>query len=125
MSNGEDFDRGKSAGEIAQRLKEHDQHFDRINGSMQEVAEALNGVKMTMQRMADAMDADRATVITTATALEKQREGTARAVEQTRIETRDRQERRWSPLARLSLIIGIVVGVVTIIVTVLAANGVI
>jgi glycerate kinase len=102
------YERGVSAGEIAQRLREHDQHFAKINGSMGDVARELHGLTLAVQRLGDAADADRATVITTATALEK--------ADQAR---RDTSERHWSPLTRLGIAAGIVVALATVITLVL------
>ena len=89
--NGGQYERGVIAGEIAQRLLEHDRHLDRVNGSMELVAHRLNGVEMALQRMADSMDADRATVVTTATALKNADDA-----------RRQNENRRWSPLARVA-----------------------
>jgi hypothetical protein len=95
------YERGVSAGEIAQRLHDHDRHFEKINGSMGDVARELHGLTLAVQRLGDAADADRATVITTATALEKA--GQAR---------RDSSESRWSPMAKTIAVIGVIAGVV-------------
>jgi hypothetical protein len=102
------FDRGVVAGEIAQRLRDHDRHLNKINGSMDRVADELAGIRLQMQRMADAMAADRATVVTTASAVEKERESTAQAVEKQRITRRDQAEKRWSPFARFAVALGAV-----------------
>jgi hypothetical protein len=114
------FDRGVAAGEIAQRLKEHDTHFARLNGHLGDVATRLSGIEMQMQRMADAMESDRATVVTTASAVEKERESTAQAVEKARMTQRDQSERRWSPLQRWGTVFGIVVAIASVVAIVLA-----
>jgi hypothetical protein len=88
------YERGVSAGEIAQRLKDHDRHFERLNGSLGDVARELHGLTLAVQRLGDAAEADRATVVTTATALEKQER-----------QRRDQSESRWSPAMRLTVII--------------------
>jgi hypothetical protein len=118
MDDSTAYDRGLAAGEIQARLNEHDRRLDKINGSMQAVATHLSTLTIQIQHIADAMAADRATVITTATALEKERDSTARAVEKTRIDTRDRTDRRWSPYTRIALVLGILVSVAIIIATV-------
>jgi hypothetical protein len=118
--NGSAFDRGVAAGEIAQRLKEHDKHFAQINGSMERVADELSGIKLQMQRMADAMSADRATVLTTAAAVEKERESTAQAVEKERTTLRDQAETRWSPLMRWGVFAGILAAIASVVAIVLA-----
>ena|SRR5450755_2912611 len=101
--NGSQFDRGVAAGEIAQRLKEHDKHFDKINGSMEKVAGNLAELALQMQRLADAAGADRQTVIVTAAALKDAEEA-----------RRDRTESRWSPLTRFGVFAGIVAAIATV-----------
>jgi len=103
------YARGVSAGEIAQRLSDHDRHFGKLNGSMDDVARELHGLTLAVQRLGDAADADRATVITTATALEK--------ADQAR---RDTSERHWSPLTRFGIAAGVVAAIATVIGVVLA-----
>jgi len=98
------YERGMAAGEIAQRLHDHDEHFATLNGSMGDVARELQGLTLAVQRLGDAADADRATVITTATALEK--------ADQAR---RDTSERHWSPLTRFGIAVAALAAVVTII----------
>ena len=112
--NGSQYDRGVAAGEISQRLKEHDQHFAKINGSIErqvetntrlrtELTESIATLTLAIQRMSDAMTANEATVIKTAAALKDAEEA-----------RRDRSETTWSPLTRLSLVIGIIAALATI-----------
>lgn len=112
--NGSQYDRGVAAGEISQRLKEHDQHFSKINGSIErqvetntrlrtELTESIATLTLAIQRMSDAMTANEATVIKTAAALKDAEEA-----------RRDRSETSWSPLTRLSLVIGIIAALATI-----------
>ena len=103
------YERGVSAGEIAQRLNDHDRHFAKLNGSMGDVAAELRGLTLAVQRLGDAAESDRATVITTATALEK--------ADQAR---RDTSERHWSPLTRFGIAAGVVAAMATVIAVVLA-----
>jgi ABC-type transporter Mla subunit MlaD len=114
--NGSSFDRGVAAGEISQRLKEHDKHFDQINGQMGRVADEqagtrveLAGIKMQLQRMADGLLADKATVATTAEAVEKERVSTAAVVEKERATGVRAAERRWTPLTRIGIAAGILI----------------
>jgi hypothetical protein len=95
------FERGVTAGEVAARLRGHDEHLARINGSVDRMADEqagtntrLDGMLMALQRLGDAAQSDRATVVTTASALEK--------AEQAR---RDKSETRWSPLARVLAVV--------------------
>jgi hypothetical protein len=106
-----DYDRGHEAGGIAERLANHDRHLEKINGSMDRVADRLTDLVQSnrdllliVQRLGDAADADRATAISLATALEKA--DTAR---------RDKSETQWTPLNRLIAVVvavAIVAGVI-------------
>jgi hypothetical protein len=108
--NGGQYDRGVAAGEIAQRLKQHDEHFAAINGSIDRVGDRLDMVVLQLQRLADAAEADRTTVVTTAAALKD-----AEAAR------RDTSETRWSPLTRLGVVVGILAGVAGLVAIVLAS----
>jgi len=103
------YERGVSAGEIAQRLHDHDRHFEALNGSLGDVAAELRGLTLAVQRLGDAAESDRATVITTATALEKAAQA-----------RRDTSESRWSPTAKVIAIIGALAAVATVVTLVLA-----
>jgi hypothetical protein len=103
------YERGVSAGEITQRLADHDRHFAKLNGTMGDVAKALQGLTLAVQRLGDAADADRATVKTTAEALEKQDKA-----------RRDQSESRWSPAAKTIAVPGALAAVVTVVTLVLA-----
>jgi ribosome-binding ATPase YchF (GTP1/OBG family) len=112
-----------------QRLHDHDKHFDRINGSIADSAQQLRGVKeklsevqMTLQRLTDAVESNQKIVITTAAAVESERKSTADAVEQQRTTLRDSTESKWSPLTRISVVIGILVGLATLIGVLLSLN---
>jgi hypothetical protein len=104
-----DYERGHAAGTISERLREHDRHFERINGSMDMVGLRLGELVMQVQRLADAAQADRATVVTTAAAL--------KAAEDAR---RTKAESSWSPLGRLALIAGILASLGGVVAVVLA-----
>jgi DNA-binding IclR family transcriptional regulator len=109
VPDGGAYERGVSAGEIAQRLHDHDEHFGDINGSLDGVAKELRSLTLAIQRLGDAADADRATVRTTATALKE--------AEQAR---RDSSESRWSPTAKVIAVIGALAAVATVVTLVLA-----
>jgi hypothetical protein len=85
----EAFARGVTAGEIAEQLRSHDDRLNKINGSIERTADALEVQAMALQRIADQMEADRKTVVVTAQALKD--EGEAR---------RNTAEVRWTPTAR-------------------------
>jgi hypothetical protein len=100
-----DYDRGR----IEQRLDGHDQHFERINGSLDKVAKNLADLNLGIQRLVDSGQADRATVLTTAAAL--------KAADDAR---RDKGEARWTPFQRAIAAIGgvgIIAGIVAEIMT--------
>ena len=91
-----------------QRLKDHDTHLGKINGSLGDVARELGalrtelgGVKMNLQRLTDAVESNQKLVVTTAIAVEAERKSTAEAIEIQRTTIRDTAERRWSPLTRM------------------------
>jgi hypothetical protein len=102
-----EYDRGREAGEIAARLTEHDEHFKLINGSMGRVAEELHGLRLAVQRLGDQAVARDATVITTAEALKN-------ADQLRRANVND----RWSPLARMAVLLTTAAAVVSTIVAI-------
>jgi hypothetical protein len=95
------YDRGHQAGQIDARLDDHDEHFKRINGSLERVGDELHNLTLAVQRLGDQAVSRDATVITTAAALKDAE--TAR---------RDKSEQSWSPLARASLVLGLVAALV-------------
>jgi predicted nuclease with TOPRIM domain len=105
-ANPAEFDRGVAAGEVSQRLKSLEGHNDKLNGSLDKIADKLGGLTLAVQRLDDRMKANQETVATTAEAVEKERDATATAVEKVRTTTRDAAELRWSPLARITAAVG-------------------
>lgn len=101
-----EYDRGVTAGEIGARLAGHDEHFAEINGQLGRLADEMSGVRLQLQRLADGITSNLATVATTATAVEKERDQTAQAVERQRRVLKDATEQRWSPLTRVGLAAG-------------------
>jgi t-SNARE complex subunit (syntaxin) len=106
-----EYARGVAAGAVLARLNAHDQHFDKINGSMERVAQSLHDLVavdqqmlMAIQRQDDRAVADRATVITTATALEK--------AEQAR---RDKSTSGWTPFQRVIAVVTVLAAVAGVI----------
>jgi hypothetical protein len=104
----DDYERGVSAGEIAQRLKDHDRHFERLNGSLGEVAAELHGMRLDIQQLGLQAIARDATVVTTAAAL-KDADQARRIQEQQR---QEQSESRWSPMAKAIAIVGVLAAVV-------------
>jgi hypothetical protein len=112
-SSQEAYERGEAAGQITARLAAHDVHFAAINGQLARVAAEMHAMTLALQRLGDQAVAREATVLTTAAAL--------KAADDAR---RDKTERSWSPLARISLILGVVVAVVGLATTIyLAFHG--
>jgi hypothetical protein len=107
-SNSEAAERGFTAGQIDARLAGHDKHFEKINGSIDRLADEIHTMNLGMQRLADDAKANAKTVITTAAALKD-----AEAAR------RDKSETSWSPWARGFVVIGGVSAVVAVVVTVL------
>jgi len=82
-------------GKIDERLASHDKHFERINGSLADVAKNLASLNLGIQRLIDSAQADRATVLTAAKALKDADEA-----------RRDKGDARWSPVQRLAAVLG-------------------
>lgn len=118
-TNEQAFDRGTEAGRVAAELAQHGAHLDKINGSMDRVAKALEGLradnaaqakatraemaaqvesfreevtalKLVIQGLGDSASADRSTVVATAAALKD--------ADQAR---RDKTEFAWTPVQRM------------------------
>jgi hypothetical protein len=105
------YDRGVTAGGIAERLASHDRHFETINGSLERVAEEMHKLRLAVQRLGDQAISDATTRVTTAAALKDAEEA-----------RRSRTETAWSPiqkilavLAGFAVLVGAVVGIVTLV----------
>src|ERR1035437_5969708 len=96
------YDRGHIAGEISQRLSQHDDHLVAINGSVGDTAKALDRLTMTVHRLPGAPVA--------ALAGGAGRRGVWRAVGLGEADEARQQKsgERWSPLTRLGIAAGIV-----------------
>ncbi len=108
-STREAFARGEVSGKVDARLGDHDDHFHRINGSIDRMAtaaelqaNAIQALVLVVQRLTDKMDASETRVIATAKALKEADEA-----------RRDKDDQSWSPLARWSLAIGIIAALLT------------
>ena len=98
MAESEAYDKGLEAGKVLQRLDGHDLHFARINGSLESVSKEMHALTLAVQRLGDQAVSRDATVITTAKALKDAEDA-----------RRDKTEQSWSPLTRLSLVLGVLV----------------
>jgi len=104
-----DYDRGVAAGTIGQRLAEHDDHFRRINGSLEKVAHELGTLTLAVQRLADQAVARDATTVKTAAALKDADEARRLAGDQ-----------RWKPWQKGLALLGGLVAVAALVVTIVA-----
>jgi hypothetical protein len=100
------FERGAAAGEVAARLKAHDEHFARINGSLGDVAREMHGLTLAVQRLGDQAVSRDATVLTTAKALKEAEEA-----------RRDKTEQAWSPVAKVFAVIAAAATVIGLLTT--------
>lgn len=90
------FDRGYTAGGIAEQLARHDQHFLTINGSIERTATALEALRSDVRALQEQLVADAATRIMLAAALKE--------AEQKRISA---SEERYSPYARAFAVVAV------------------
>jgi hypothetical protein len=98
------LERGRREGATAAELREHAEHLDKINGQIGKFADNLSEVVLALQGLTHTIEANARTVLATAAALEQQR-----------VQRQQAAEHRWSPLARLSWVIGVLVGLVGLI----------
>lgn len=100
------YERGVKAGRIDEELANHGRRLDKINGSMEKVAERLGSidgrfgdVHLALQQIKDQMVADIATV-----------EATAKALKEAAEAQRQATEKRWSPVQKwIAVIVALVV----------------
>lgn len=97
----EAYARGEIAGKVDARLEGHDDHFARINVSIDALVLEVRQVMRGIQRLEDKFEASEKTVVTTAAALKD-----AKSVAD------DANNKGWSPLTRWSAGIGILVALV-------------
>jgi len=100
------YERGKVAGELAAKVAEKGQHLDKINGSMEKVATALANLVIGVKGIEQQMAADKETRVATAQAL-KDAEDARRHLEDDR---RTEDDQKWSPLARVVLLVSALSG---------------
>jgi hypothetical protein len=81
--------RAFAAGQIDARLAGHDEHFARINGSIERLADEMHLMNLVVQRLADDAKANEATVIKTAAALKD-----------ADIARREKSDSSWTPFQR-------------------------
>jgi hypothetical protein len=109
------YTRGRLDGEVAAALSRHEDHFQRINGSLDKMAEVLNRQStefiaqlavqsLAIQRLADLGDAREKTVKETAAALKVADD-----------QRRDAANTRSRPITTTAMVVGTVVGVLTLV----------
>jgi hypothetical protein len=109
------YTRGRLDGEVAAALSRHEDHFQRINGSLDKMAAILDHQatefaaqlavqSLAIQRLADLGDAREKTVKETATALKVADD-----------QRRDAANTRSRPITTTALVVGTVVGVLTLV----------
>jgi hypothetical protein len=60
-----EFERGKDAGEISARLRQHDQHFTEINGSIAKMGSEMHQLNLKLQQVIDdGVNRDKTTMAT-------------------------------------------------------------
>lgn len=109
------YTRGRLDGEVAAALSRHEDHFQRINGSLDKMAEILSHQatefaaqlavqSLAIQRLADLGDAREKTVKETAAALKVADD-----------QRRDAANTRSRPITTTAMVVGTVVGVLTLV----------
>lgn len=104
----DDYDRGRAD----QRMDEFAKHFAIINGSVADTAKALSSLTLAVQQLRDQHTADAATRVATAQALKE----AADALTDKAREQQQTSDRRWSPMARLIAVTGVLIGIAGVIV---------
>jgi len=96
------LERGRRVGQVDAALSEHDERLDKINGSMERLANEMGEVKLAVQRLGDDARSAATTVLATAKALKEERDATAEAL---RART-ERADQRWTPAMRFGALAG-------------------
>jgi chromosome segregation ATPase len=117
------YERGVKAGKVDEELANHGRRLDKINGSMEKVAERLSsidhragGMEMSLQRLEDQMVAAKATVEATAKALREADEA-RRLADETK---RTTAEQRWTPVQRAVAVLTVILVAAGVLVSILA-----
>jgi hypothetical protein len=97
------YRRGREEGEVLARLAGHDEHFSRINGSIEGFRAEMHALVVSLQRYSDAADARDVTAA-----------ATAKALAEAESARRQLAENRWSGFQRLFAAIAAVAALITI-----------
>jgi len=113
-------------GVVDRTLVDYGAHLERINGSQERTAAALdvlvgkmNAIEMAVQGLRDEMASAQRTVVATADALAKAEEARRQADKQ----KRDASDHRWTPMARILAVIGSLVAIGGFVMLLVAALG--
>jgi hypothetical protein len=68
-ADGSEFQRGRDAGTVAEKLAQHDRHFTAINGSIERLGNEMHQMNLTMQAIRDEARSRDSTTLATAEAL--------------------------------------------------------
>lgn len=109
MAESEEFERGHVAGQIAQRLAGHDEHFRRINGSIDLNIAAMEAVRLELVTLRLDAAAREERLTATALALASQTSERREALK-AETEASDRvRERSWSPVGKALAVAAVII----------------
>jgi hypothetical protein len=124
MTENKSYDEGVAWGKVLEEIRSHGQRLDRVNGSQEHTAQELvdirrflTEIRHDLSTLATLTDSRQETVKITAEALEKAEAARATVLANAKAES----DRKWTPLTRLYVSLGIIVLVVGL----LAAFGII
>ncbi|MEV4625300.1 hypothetical protein AB0J90_03265 [Micromonospora sp. NPDC049523] len=109
-SSGENdaYTRGLDAGRIEQRLQGHDDHFEKINGSIDEMTQALQNLTDELRSNVSKFSADVTSDRRDAGEREKIAVTVAAALVEKATNVREEKTQRWTALQRLFAVLGAV-----------------
>jgi hypothetical protein len=118
----EAFDRGETAGQIAERLAGHDRHFAAINGSLERIANEMHAMSLTQQALSTALTNGLRQIADQQTERDRTVLTTAKALKDAEEARRDKTEQSWSPFQRLFAVLGALAAVAAVIGGLLASR---
>ncbi|MGW4461559.1 hypothetical protein [Micromonospora sp. NPDC004704] len=104
----EDYSRGMDAGRIEQRLHGHDLHFEKINGSIDEMTDALQALTDEVRANVNKFSANVTSDRRDAGEREKIAVTVAAALVERETRVRDEKTQRWTAWQRLFAVLGAV-----------------
>lgn len=100
----DEFERGRDAGTVAEKLAQHDRHFAAINGSIERLGHEMHQLNLALQALRAEARARDDTAVATAAALKEATET-----------SRDLSERKWARFQKLFAVAAGLAACVTII----------